>query len=747
MISMIRMTKALLLGILAGIFGVIISITPFILELEESAGLDWLFFLQGPQIPPADVVVVSIDRISADALGLPSEPGKWPRSYHAELINKLSAAGASVIVLDIYFKEPRGEQQDAPLVTAIDKASNVVIFEYTKKGITRLFDKAGNYTGETITQQLVPPVESIADSALAFAPFPLPVFPAKVSQFWVFARGTGDLPTEPVVALQVHAAAVYPELLDLVERMAPAWQRPHVNAGNAPLETIQAMRTVFRENPALAEGMLGALSDELQGRYTPEQHVLLKALIRLYAGEDSRYLNFYGPPQTVTTVPYVQVFQPDVQLPNISQPVDLHGKAVFVGYSERLQPEQLDEFYTVFSQKNGLHLSGVEIAATAFANLLEDKSIIPLGIPAYYLLLLCWGILVGALARLLPVFIAVAVTIGLAGIYIGTSHLLFVHSQTWLPQVVPLLVQVPLILFAAILWRYLEVHRERESIRTAFEFYLPPKVVEKLANDFASGTSESQLMFGTCLYTDAEQYTALSEGMEPDALGKLMNNYYESLFQPVRDNEGIISDVVGDSMLAIWPSDNPEPEARSRAIQATLGIMQSLETPKTRNSDHHLPTRIGLHTGRILLGHIGAIDHYEYRAVGDIVNTTSRIQGMNKHLGTRSLLSREVLEGVSDLVTREIGSFILSGKTQPLVLHELIGHQDSDINPDWLHMQSTFSDGLAAFRQGDWATAKRAFSRLFEEYGDTVSRYYLNLLSQWQQPGSDWDGIVRMQMK
>ena len=81
-----------------------------------------------------------------------------------------------------------------------------MLFEYTRKDITRLYDSAGVYNSELIAQRLIPPVEPIASAALARAPFPLPVFPVKVSQFWLFTPGTGDLPTEPVIALQLYAA-------------------------------------------------------------------------------------------------------------------------------------------------------------------------------------------------------------------------------------------------------------------------------------------------------------------------------------------------------------------------------------------------------------------------------------------------------------------------------------------------------------------------------------------------------------
>ncbi|HYQ73089.1 MAG TPA: CHASE2 domain-containing protein, partial [Gammaproteobacteria bacterium] len=125
---MTRPGKALLLGILTGLFGVVVSSLPVVHDLEEGIGLDLLFTLRGARTPPADVVVVSIDRLSSKALALPDEPAQWPRGIHAQLVDRLAAAGVSVIALDIFFREPRETGDDRLLAQAIRDANRVVLF-------------------------------------------------------------------------------------------------------------------------------------------------------------------------------------------------------------------------------------------------------------------------------------------------------------------------------------------------------------------------------------------------------------------------------------------------------------------------------------------------------------------------------------------------------------------------------------------------------------------------------------------
>jgi adenylate cyclase len=143
---------------------------------------------------------------------------------------------------------------------------------------------------------------------------------------------------------------------------------------------------------------------------------------------------------------------------------------------------------------------------------------------------------------------------------------------------------------------------------------------------------KGQRVYGICLMTDAERYTALCERLEPERLHALMNRYYEALFEPVIRRGGIISNIVGDSMLALWTTELPDRRSREQACLAALEIADAAERFNLAQDGIRLPTRIGLHCGELVLGPVGAADHYEYRAVGDIVNTASRVQGLNKGL-------------------------------------------------------------------------------------------------------------------
>lgn len=746
-----HLIKAAILGLFIAAAGLAAGLTPLGLRLEQDIGLDWLFQLRGPRAAPPEVIIVSIDHASSDQLGLSNKPRQWPRSLHAELIRNLAERGAAVIAFDIIFEQSRDPAHERELAKAIREAGNVVLFEYLEKESLAVDLQHADRPATVNIEKLVPPIPILADAAIALAPFPLPKVPAKVSQVYLFKKGAGDMPTLPVTALQVFALPSHDALLGLLQELGAA------TIGTLPTGTrdgsrqdrlgalLSELRALFLSDPSLAESVVAKLRDP-QAASDRRERELLQSLITMYAGRGDMFVNYYGPPRSITTIPYYRILEagPDTQLS-----VDIAGTAVFVGFSEQLQPEQKDGFYTVYSQASGLDVSGVEIAATTFANLLERRPVIQPTWGSQIMVLGLWGLGIGFVLRLLPGVGIIAVGLAAGILYLGMAYLAFERSAYWLPLVTPLLWQAPLAVVAALLWRYLDVHREKQNIRRAFGYHLPPQVVEELASGAKDLTADGRLMHGICLATDAAQYTLLSEQLAPEELRELMNRYYAAIFEPVRLAGGTVSDVVGDAMLAIWAAKTPEPHIREQACQAALAIGAAVDTFNCGPDKPRLPTRMGIHCGEVMIGHVGALDHFEYRAVGDIVNTATRIEGLNKQLGTRILASASILRGLDGFVSRPLGRFLLAGKSYPLELHELVGHSSAtDAEQTALHAQ--FAAALSSFQARRWSEAAEGFQAcLTAQPQDSPSRYYLHLCHLYEAtpPNPDWDGTLRMQLK
>ncbi len=748
-----RIRRALLLAALTGSIGLCTTVLPVATALEESLGLDLLLALRGPRPAPADVMVVAIDRESAEALNVPTRLEKWPRTMHARLVDALSGAGAAVIAFDVMFDEPQTLAHDTALARAVSRARNVVLFESLKREMVIVHPAGPPGESDLIVERLVPPIPALSDAAVALAPLPLPKVPT-LRQYWKFKAGAGDTTTMPAVAFQLFARDVYSDFVRLLAEVHPA-EALTLPPDWAALETrghvervIQTLRGTFAASPTLAPRMLSRL-ERLRGPPSPAADAArwkLAALIRMYDGDDSNYLNLYGPSGTISTMSYHQALT-DGSAGRAAASV--RGKVVFVGLSERLRPERKDDFHTAFGD-----LSGVEVAATAFANLLEDRPVRSLSTAAQLITLALWGAAIGALCSLSSAPLGAAATIGASFAYAWAAWYRFSSSAEWWPLVVPLLVQAPLAVLGSLLWKSVETDRERKAVRRAFGFYLPQDEVDRVLRNIDRARTSSRIVYGTCLATDTAGYTKLAEQMDPGELGRLLNEYYAAVFQPVRRHGGIVSDVIGDSVLAIWATSQPDAGLRRQACLAACEVAKAVDGFRHELADRltggaGLPTRIGLHSGRMSLGTIGALDHYEFRAVGDIVNTATRIQELNKYLGTRILVSADTLNEIEGFLTRELGTFLMVGKTQPLVLHEVLS-PSGEASPQLRGVCGLFRHGLVAYRNQAFDEAVLRFQETLKSRGeDGPSRFYLRLCERARsEPRSEsWTSVVRMDAK
>ena len=211
-------------------------------------------------------------------------------------------------------------------------------------------------------------------------------------------------------------------------------------------------------------------------------------------------------------------------------------------------------------------MSGVEIGATAFANLLEDRTLHPLPPLWHCLVVLGWAALLGGGLTRVSTGLVIPGGLALAAGYTAIAYYAFARHDLWIPLAVPP-VQAPLATVAALFWGFRDTRKERDTIHEGIGHYLPDFVVENIIRERGELPME---VHGICLYTDAERYTALSERLPPAQLREFLNRYYEALFEPIGRHGGFVSDVVGDAMLALWATADADPRYRGEACRAVL---------------------------------------------------------------------------------------------------------------------------------------------------------------------------------
>ncbi|HET7911957.1 MAG TPA: adenylate/guanylate cyclase domain-containing protein [Pseudolabrys sp.] len=693
---------------------------------EEDTGLWWLFTMRGAIQPPAQAVVVAIDGTTGKDLDLPKLPRDWPRLIHAQLIENLVARGADVIVFDMDFGRVKGAYEDAVFANAISKANRVVLFE----PLVGKKESVESNEGKTVTwtEQKLSPSPQLAATARALGPFPLPKLGRTAFEFWAFKPSVGDAPTTPAIALQLYAMRYYDRWLAALEqarvlgiKQLPANPRD-VRRAPDTRSLMNMLRNALGGDPATRERLQQTI-DRIGGLQDEERRVL-KALSALYTGPDSRNINFYGPPGTIERIPYQAVIKPELQLATPHQ-VDLKGKVVFVGYSDLADPEQPDRFYTVFTGEDGVDLSGVEIMATAFANLLTDRSLRPSSPAATIGIVLAFGFTIGAALYLLPAMIGVAFGLAASAMYVAGAQWSFNSADIWLPLVTPLLVQLPIAILIGLITQYLVGRRLERRMSRAISYYLPANIVKDLTEKHLDPSQANKVVYGACLATDMSGFTAIAEKKSPTELAKFMNAYFDEVADALKRHSVDITNFHADTIMCAWIGTDQNSPARKKAVLAALDVMQAIERFGRRDDSFKLNARIGLQDGNFYVGHTGGGGHLNYSILGDPANTASRLESLNKELGTHILAAQSVVADLtSGFLTRPLGSFRLVGKSDAIPVSEIVaqrlGATDSQID-----LCNRFSHALDVLQARQWQEAAALFNAILEEYEDDgPSRLY-----------------------
>ncbi|MGI9507281.1 MAG: CHASE2 domain-containing protein, partial [Geminicoccaceae bacterium] len=362
---------------------------------------------------------------------------------------------------DLMFDREREAQHDRALSRSIAAARRVALFEVMDLERRPLLGTVERPLALLETQRIRQPIPSFAGAAAGLGPFPLPIVPARVSQVWLFNPGSGGRPTLPAVAVQLRAMGVYERWVALLKRAgangvgAVARDGPPVSAAVDLRRLMMGFRAAFLADKTLGARVRSGIDEAT--RDAPSRR-LLHALADLYDGPDSRYLNFYGPAGQIRTVSLVDMMdeRPD--------PAAWQGHVVFVGQSEMHEPHD-DAFITVYSRSDGVNIAGVEIAATTFANLLDDRFLLPS--PYWLWVVVGFGLLIGVVAGLLPALWAVPACLAVGGLYLLGAELAFAKNAIWMPTTVPLLAELPLGLFAGLFLQYREAQRAKENLSKA----------------------------------------------------------------------------------------------------------------------------------------------------------------------------------------------------------------------------------------------------------------------------------------
>jgi adenylate cyclase len=180
----------------------------------------------------------------------------------------------------------------------------------------------------------------------------------------------------------------------------------------------------------------------------------------------------------------------------------------------------------------------------------------------------------------------------------------------------------------------------------------------------------------TVLFSDLEGFTALTEQIPPQEVVGFLNRYFTAMAEPLEAFGGRIDAYMGDAMLVVWDGPDPETDARN-AAQAALAMLRRLEDLQHEwlaEGKRPVKARIGLSSGLAIVGEIGSPRFRQWTVIGDVVNTASRLEALNKQLHTDILLSEATYLRIAPWAdVRSMGVVTLKGRRERLTCYALLG--------------------------------------------------------------------------
>lgn len=300
---------------------------------------------------------------------------------------------------------------------------------------------------------------------------------------------------------------------------------------------------------------------------------------------------------------------------------------------------------------------------------------------------------------------------------------------------------------------YLHERKQRQMIKGMFSQYLNPEVVNYLIKN------PSELKLGgirkelTVMFTDLENFTRISEILDPETLVQRLNEYFEGMSEEIFKTKGTLDKFEGDAIMAFWGAPFDDHNHAINACLTAIAIKKKTVQISRRWEEAlniKISTKIGINTGIMIVGNMGGTKKFDYTVMGDNVNLAARLESVNKIYGTNIIINETTYDKIKDnFFTRELDYILVKGKTIPVRIYELIDINEN-INDENKRIKEYFERGLELYRNRKFAQAIEEFEKVLLIVPDEkpslvfIDRCfnYLNV-----PPPDDWSGIYELKIK
>jgi adenylate cyclase len=389
---------------------------------------------------------------------------------------------------------------------------------------------------------------------------------------------------------------------------------------------------------------------------------------------------------------------------------------------------------------------GVEIQATILDNFLSQDFMQP--VPVGLTVLLVIGMaLVCAIGVSIFSRPGGSVAVGALGVGLPVAGALIAYEGGfWLP----LMVQEAAVILAVatgLLANYATEGRQKKFIKNAFKQYLSPAVIEQLIQHPERLQLGGERKVLSIFFSDLQGFTSISEGLAPEDLTVLLNEYLSAMTDIIQAEGGTVDKYEGDAIIAFWNAPLDIPDHAQRVVRAALECQRQLA--EMRPAIHSrigkdLLMRIGINTGPAVVGNLGSHTRFDYTMLGDAVNLAARLEGANKEFGTYTMISQATRDLIQRSVrVRELARLAVVGRREPVIVYEPMLATTYEDKQKTL---AVFDRGRELFYSGEFDEACRIMDTIRAQ-DPAAAAYAEKCRALREQPLEAWQGVWVMKNK
>ena len=392
---------------------------------------------------------------------------------------------------------------------------------------------------------------------------------------------------------------------------------------------------------------------------------------------------------------------------------------------------------------------GVEIHANLIAGMLDGKlkQKPPYMLGAEVVLLVIGGVVLSLLIPMLaPLWATVAAVIGMALITLINLGV-WSYAGSVLPLATSILMTATLYTVNMAYGYFVEA-RSKRQFTELFGQYVPPELVDKMAEDPEKYNMEPRNAELTILFSDVRGFTGISEALSPEHLREYINEYLTEMSTIIRSKyKGTLDKYMGDAIMAFWGAPVEDPDHARNGVLAALEMQRecaALNQKFARRGWPPLKIGIGVNSGGVRVGDMGSQVRRAYTVMGDPVNVASRLEARTKHYGVGILVGEATKAAVGDVVFREVDRIKVKGKDDAVTVYEPVG-LEVEVDRKARDELKLWNQTLKSYRAQHWdgvevnlLNLQRVNSgcSLYELYAREVTNKRRN------PPPADWNGVT-----